>query len=159
MLGHQYERKRSFSARARIEKKVTSIRRDEGDADKLAVAIMAPFEKANFTLETPPAAISDRFGLGLKASSLRYAEFAGIFRRANKLRRPLPNSVTDFLSEQRRRGYLVTSIPVEELAAMKPAQEHYTGDGCPNSFCGEFKMIRKGTSLLCTVCGARTGDD
>ena len=36
LLGHQYERKRSFSAKAKVEKRVPSIRHDEGDADKLA---------------------------------------------------------------------------------------------------------------------------
>jgi hypothetical protein len=159
LLGHQYERKRSFSARAKIERKVPSIRRDEGDADKLAAAIMAPFDKANFTLEMTTAAIGSRFGLGPKASSKRYNEFAGIYRRANNLKRPLPKGVSDFLSEQRRRGYIVKSLPSEEIAAMKPAQDHYTGDACPNPLCGEFKMLRNGTALRCAVCGAATGDE
>jgi len=159
LLGHQYERKRSFSDRAKIEKRVPSIRRDEGDADKLAVAIMAPFERANFTLETTAAAIGGRFGLGPTASSKRYTEFAGIYRRANNLKRPLPKGVSDFLSEQRRRGFVVKSLPPEEIAAMKPAQDRYTGDACPNSFCGEFKMVRNGTAARCAACGATTGDE
>lgn len=159
LLGHQYERKRSFSAKAKIVKKVPSIRRDEGDADKLAAAIMAPFDKANFTLETTPAAIANRFGLGPKASSIRCGEFAGIYRRANNLKRPLPKGVSDFLSEQRRRGYLVTSLPPEEVAAMKPVQDQYTGDACPNPSCGEFKMVRNGTAMRCAACGSATGDD
>jgi Zn-dependent peptidase ImmA (M78 family) len=159
LLGHQYERKRSVAARATAEKKVPSIRWDEGDADKLAVAIIAPFHKANFALETTPAQIATRFGLSSRAASRRYDEFAGIYRRANKLRRPLPKGVSDFLTEQRRRGFIVTSLPVDEIAAIKPQQHSYTGDACPNPNCGQFKMMRNGTSLRCDSCGSATGDD
>ena len=121
LLGHQHERKRSLGAQAKVERRVPSIRRDEGDADKLAVAIMAPFHKADFTLETSAVEIGARFGLGPKASSKRCEEFAGMYRRANKVRRPLPKGVSDFLAEQRRRGYVVTSLPAEEIEAIKPS--------------------------------------
>jgi Zn-dependent peptidase ImmA (M78 family) len=159
LLGHQYERKRSFSAQAKVEKKVLSIRKDEIAANKLAVAIMAPFHKAEFTLETTPAQIASRSGLSPKAASIRYDEFARIYRRANNLRRSLPTSVADFLVEQRRRGFVVTSLPDEEIAAIKPKRVSYTGDACPNPDCGQFKMVRNGTSMRCDACGSVTGDD
>src|SRR5262249_45981675 len=120
---------------------------------------MAPFYKADFTLETSEAAIGTRFGLGPKASSRRREEFAGMYRRANKLRRPLPKGVSDFLAEQRRRGYVVKSLPEEEIEAIKPEHQSYTGDACPNPMCGEFKMVRCGTSMRCEACGTVTGDD
>ena len=157
--GHQYERKRSFSAQAQAEKRVHSIRKDEGDADKLAIAIMAPLQKADFSLEVAPEEIGRRFGLSAKASTLRYEEFAGMFRRANGLRRPLPNGVADFLTEQRRRGYFVTSLPPEEIASIKPKQDCYTGDVCPNPACGQFSMVRTGAALRCEACGCALGDD
>jgi Zn-dependent peptidase ImmA (M78 family) len=159
VLRHQYERKRSFGAQALAERKVYTIRTDEGDANKLAAAIMAPYHKANFSLQMTPAQIADRFGLSLPAAARRYNEFARIYRRANNLRRPLPSGVADFLAEQRRRGYVVTSLPADEVAAIKPAQNSYTGDPCPNPNCGQFKMVRNGTSLRCEACGAATGDE
>jgi hypothetical protein len=159
LLGHQYERKRSFAVQAKMEKRAPSIRRDETDADKLAVAIMAPFRKAQFTLETTPTQIGLRFGLSSTAASRRYQEFAGIYRRANNIKRPLPKGVSDFLLEQRRRGYAVTSLPENEITAIKIKQACYTGDPCPNPTCGEFKMVRNGTSTRCDACGSVTSDD
>jgi len=159
VLGHQYERKRSFSQQAQREKRVPSIGRDEGDANRLAVAIMAPFHKAGFTLEMTSGQIGSRFGLGLKASSVRYDEFAQMYRRANNLRRPIPKGIVDFLTEQRRRGFVVTSLPEEEVASFKPFHQSYTGDACPNPNCGAFKMIRNGTGMRCDICGAAPGDD
>jgi Zn-dependent peptidase ImmA (M78 family) len=86
LFGHQYERKRSSTAQAQVEKRVPSIRKDETDADKLAISIMAPLHKAEFTLQTTQAQIAARFGLSSKAASRRYNEFAALFRRANKLK-------------------------------------------------------------------------
>lgn len=159
VLGHQRERKRSFTARAQMEKKVPSIGRDEGDANKLTVAIMAPFHKAAFTLEMTSEEIASRFGLSPKAASTRYDEFAQLYRRAHNLRRQIPKSIVDFLTEQRRRGYVVTSLPQDEVSAFKPVQSCYTGDACPNPNCRQFKMIRVGTYTKCDACGAKTGEE
>lgn len=158
LLGHQHERKRSSTAQARTEKRVPSIRKDEENADKLAVSIMAPLHKAEFTLQTTQGQIAARFGLSSTAASRRYDEFAALFRKANKLRRPLPKGVADFLAEQRRRGYVVTSLPDEEIAPFKPRHVDYTGDACPNPDCGQFKMVRHGTAMRCEACKTVTGD-
>jgi hypothetical protein len=159
LLGHQYERKRSFAAQARSEKRVPSIRKDEDDADGLTAAIMAPLHRADFTLETTPDQIASRFNLSRRAALIRHDTFARMYRKANNLRRPLPKGVADFLTEQRRRGYVVTSLPAEEIAAIKPKENCYIGDACPNPACGEFKMVRNGTSARCEACGCVTGDD
>jgi hypothetical protein len=159
LLRHQHERKRGLSALSRAEKRVDSIRKDENDADHLAAALMAPYHKAAFTPETTPNQIAQRFKLSQKAAEIRHAEFSRIYRRANNLKRPLPKGVADFLHEQRRRGYVVTSLPPEEIAAIQPAHIRFTGDACPNSECGQFTMVRNGTSLQCISCGARSGED
>jgi hypothetical protein len=158
ILGHQFERKRSFDNRAKGERRVPSIRSDETDANKLAGALMAPYAPAGFTLETTPADIAAKFALSPRAAAIRHQELAGMYRRAKGLRRPLPSGVVDFLTEQKRRGHVVTSLPAEEIIAAKPDHSSYTGDSCPNPMCGEFKMMRNGTSCRCAACGCITGD-
>jgi Zn-dependent peptidase ImmA (M78 family) len=116
ILDHKHERKRRFSPPTKFEKRIRSIRQDDEDAYKLAAAIMAPFHKANFKLETKTTEISDRFGLGTTASSIRYEEFARLYRRAHNLPRPVPQGIVDFLGEQRRRGFIVKTIPDDEVA-------------------------------------------
>lgn len=159
LLGHQHERKRSFSEQARAERRVTSIRIDEDDANRLTAAIMAPFHRADFTLTTTADELMKRFGLSARAAALRADEMSGIYRRLYNLPRPLPPGVIDFLAGKRREGYKVTSLPPIEVAAIQPRQPKYTGESC--RICGEFKMIRVGTHLKCDVksCGALSGDD
>jgi hypothetical protein len=160
LLGHKQERRRSLGDQGRLERRIVpEIRRDETEANRLTAAIMAPYHKANFTLDTTPAEIARRFNLSAPAAKARHDEFARMYRRDNNIRRPLPRGVSDFLVEQRRRGYLVTALPSDETAAMQLQQPLYTGDPCPNSSCGEFRMIRNGTASRCEVCGAQTGDD
>jgi Zn-dependent peptidase ImmA (M78 family) len=78
-LDHQFERKRSLSGTAIAEKRVTSIRRDETQANKLAAAIIAPFHRAEFTLSTTAQQLMTRFGLSLSAAMRRIEEMAGDF--------------------------------------------------------------------------------
>jgi|ERR1039458_288667 Zn-dependent peptidase ImmA (M78 family) len=158
-LDHQFERKRSLFGHAITEMRVASIRRDEKQANKLAACIIAPFHRSDFSLTTTAGRLMERFGLSSPAASIRIEEMAGIFRRLNKLPRPLPPGVVDFLAARRRDGHTVTSLPSAEVAAMQVRQPVYTGDACP--ICGGFKMIRVGTMMKCDLesCGAVTGDD
>lgn len=158
ILRHRHVRNRSQGQRAKTERTVSSIRRDEDEANKLTATLMAPFHRAEFTTETTPEQIANRFGLSNKAAVRRHEELGKLYRQANNLRRPLPKGVADFLIEQRRRGYVVTSLPTDEISAFKPVQECYTGDPCPNPTCGQFTMVRNGTSTRCNTCGAVTGD-
>jgi Zn-dependent peptidase ImmA (M78 family) len=159
LLNHQFERKRSFSMQAAVEKRVASIRHDETDADRLAAAIISPFHRANFTLDTTAQQLARRFGLSAAAASARHATLSRIYRRRYNLPRPLPAGVIDFLAKRQREGHAVTSLPTEDVAALQVRRPTYTGDSCP--FCGAFKMIRVGLHLKCDSvdCGTRTGDD
>jgi hypothetical protein len=158
-LDHQFERKRSLFGQAIAEMRVTSIRRDEKQANKLAASILAPFHRSDFSLTTTAGQLMERFGLSSHSASIRIEEMAGIFRRLNKLPRPLPPGVIDFLAARRRDGYTVTSLPSVDVATMQVRRPVYTGDACP--ICGGFKMIRVGTRMECDSesCGAVTGDD
>jgi Zn-dependent peptidase ImmA (M78 family) len=159
LLNHQHERKRSFSYRAKLEKKIPSIRRDESSADRLGAALIAPSHRASFGLETTVQQIMQRFGLSAPAASKRHETLSRIYRRQYNLPRPLPPGVIDFLAGQHRAGHKVTSLPREDIAAVRVRRPLYTGDPCP--ICGAFKMIRVGLHLKCDseTCGAHTGDD
>jgi Zn-dependent peptidase ImmA (M78 family) len=154
---HQHTRKRGIAVSA-FEKKVPTIKRDERQADKLAAAILAPFHRCEFTLATTSEQLAERFGLSDRMASIRVSELAGIYRRRHNIKKDIPAGIIDFLTEQRRRGYVVTSLPANEASAFTPVQNCYTGDACPNRNCGEFKMVRNGTSARCEVCGTATGD-
>jgi Zn-dependent peptidase ImmA (M78 family) len=155
---HQYMRKRGIAV-SRFERNVPAIKRDERQADKLAAAILAPFHRSEFTLATTSQQLAQRFGLSARMASNRAKELAGIYRRQHNIKKDLPGFIIDFLAEQRRRGYVVTSLSEEDVSAFKPIQSCYTGDACPNLNCGEFRMVRNGTSTRCEVCGTITGAD
>jgi Zn-dependent peptidase ImmA (M78 family) len=159
VLNHQHERKRSFSAQAALERKVWSIGRDETEANRLAAAIIAPFHRANFSLDTTILQLMERFGLSSLAATARIETLSRIYRRRHNIPRPLPAGVVDFLAKQRREGYQVTSLPDVDVVALRVRKPVYTGDACP--LCGAFKMIRVGLHMKCDseTCGARTGDD
>lgn len=159
LLNHHHERKRSFSAQARIEKKVPSIRGDEMQADRLGAALIAPFHRANFTLDTTTQYLQSRFGLSASAAGTRHETLSRIYRRQYNLPRPLPAGVIDFLAKQRREGHSVTSLLPQDIAALQLRRPSYTGDACP--ICGAFKMIRVGLHMKCdnATCSAETGDD
>jgi Zn-dependent peptidase ImmA (M78 family) len=157
-LFHQHTRKRGIAV-GPFERRVSSIRRDEGQADKLAAALLAPFHRAAFNLSTTAAQLADRFGLSASMSKARVEELGGIYRRRYNIQRELPPGVVDFLVARRAEGYPITSVPSVDMVAMRVRAPKYEGESCPNPKCGEFKMIRCGTHLRCDVCGARTGDD
>jgi Zn-dependent peptidase ImmA (M78 family) len=159
LLNHQHERKRSFSRQAAFEKKIPSIRSDESEADRLAAAIISPFHKANFSLSTTIEQVKERFDLSEPAAKARLQTLSRIYRRRYNLPRPLPPGVIDLLAQRRREGHIVTSLPPEEIVAIRVRRPEYTGDACP--VCGAFKMIRVGLHMKCDspTCGARTGDD
>ena len=142
LLNHQHERKRSFSPQAAFEKKITSIRRDESEANRLAAAIISPFHRANFSLNTTAEQVKHRFDLSDSAARARLETLSRIYRRLYNLPRPLPPGVVDLLSQRRREGYTVASLPPQDIVAIRIRQPEYTGDACP--VCGAFKMIRVG---------------
>jgi Zn-dependent peptidase ImmA (M78 family) len=107
LYDHQFRRKRSIAGNPITELRVSSIRRDEVHANKLAASILAPYHCAEFSLRTTDRDLMARFGLSAAAAAKRYDEMAGIFRRSKNLPRKLPPGVIDFLAARRREGYAV----------------------------------------------------
>jgi Zn-dependent peptidase ImmA (M78 family) len=155
-LNHRQTRNRSSVSR-NIEKIAQTIRRDETQAHKFAAALLAPFNRANFSLQTTAQQVAIKFGISLPAAEQRIEEFARIYRRQNGLPRPLPPSVIDFLKAAEKKGYVAkNSTFADTISAFEPSPR-YEGDACPN--CNEFKLIRSGIRRKCDGCGAITGDD
>ena len=129
---------------------------DEIATNRLTAAVLAPFEKAEYTLGMNADDIQQKFGLSREAATKRLKEYERMFRRKSGTRRELPPGVTDFLLHQKRKGHHVTSI--SDIEASSPrSDKHYDGDPCP--CCNEFALVREGLSRKCQNCGARTGDD
>jgi hypothetical protein len=129
--------------------------KDEAGANRLTASLLAPFDKANFKPGTTVDDVRNRFGLSHEAAKRRLVEFERIYRAKHGLRRPLPPGVIDFLVEQKRKGYRVTSLDAE--APVPRPQTQFDGDPCPS--CGALKLVRNGLGRKCECCGARSGDD
>jgi len=61
-----------------------------------------------------PEQISARFDISLTAATVRAKELARMHRRATGQLRELPKGVAEFLKEQKRKGFHVTSVKIEE---------------------------------------------
>lgn len=134
----------------------SSTNRDEAHANRLTASLIAPFDMADFKPGMTMADIQKRFHLSEPAAKKRLEEFERIYRRRNGIRRPLPAGVVDFLVEQERKGFKVTSLG--ELEYLRPKAEwRYEGDPCPA--CQNFTLIREGIGVRCDTCQARPGDD
>ena len=57
-----------------------------------------------------PEEIAARFDISLSAAKVRAKELDRLERRATGKLRPLPTSIADFLRDQKRKGFNVTSI-------------------------------------------------
>lgn len=150
ILSHKETRLRASAA---ISRRGAS---DEIEAHRLTASIIAPFEKADFTLDTSIEDIQDRFGLSRQAAAKRLEEFQRLYRRKHGLPRPLPPGIIDFLIAQKRKGHPVTSVDIPPELAPRAAAK-YEGDPCP--CCLKFTLIRNALSMSCDTCGTRTGDD
>jgi hypothetical protein len=129
---------------------------DEADAHRLTASLIAPFDKADFSLDSTLEDVQSRFGLSRAAAARRLEELQRMFRRKHGISRPLPPGVVDFLAAQKRKGYPVTSLDNVQIALPRD-QKKYEGDPCPT--CCEFALVRNGLRMTCDHCGARTGDD
>jgi hypothetical protein len=61
-----------------------------------------------------PEEIAERFDITLPAARARATEFARMQRRLTGKLRQLPPSVANFLREQKRKGFQVTSVDLDE---------------------------------------------
>jgi hypothetical protein len=57
-----------------------------------------------------PEQIADRFDISLSAARIRAEELDRMASRALGKKRPLPASIADFLRDQKRKGFNVTSV-------------------------------------------------
>jgi IrrE N-terminal-like domain len=154
ILKHKETRLRAAPSARRFAS--PEINRDEIDTNRLAANILAPFDKADFKPGMTANDIQERFGLSLQAATRRLVEFERMFRRKHGIPRQLPAGIIDFLSEQKRKGYPVTSL--DSVRALIPnPQKQYEGDPCPS--CKEFTLVRVGLLMKCDRCGARTDED
>jgi len=158
-LNHQRTRNRSSSSSTlrSVEKIAQTIRRDEAQAHRFAAALLAPFHRANFSLQTTAQQVALRFDISLDAANRRIEEFTRIYRRLNGLARPLPSSVIDFLKAAQRKGHMVKNPALANFISALGPSPRYEGDPCPN--CGKFNLVRSGLGMNCDGCGAITGDD
>ena len=72
---------------------------DEKQANSFAAAFLAPFHLSNMDLETSAADIAEYFQIGLKAAEIRLPLLRRLYRIANGIQRPLPDSVIKFLAQ------------------------------------------------------------
>jgi hypothetical protein len=152
---HEGVRYRAHAA----QRKILSARsgRDEYEANRLTACILAPFDKANFKPGMTVDDVAIRFGLSREAAKIRLEEFERLYRRQRGTRRQLPPGIVDFLAEQKRKGFRVTSLPDEHCDLLPTPQPCFEGDPCPS--CGEFALVRAGVGRTCRQCGAQLGDD
>lgn len=90
------------------ERTVARVRFQEAEARRLAAIILAPEY-----LVPNPATVEELisgFGLSNEAAIYRRDEIDQVRRRRAGIARGVPTSIADFLREQKRRGYPVTSI-------------------------------------------------
>lgn len=104
-LGHGGIRNRSLVKTA-AERFAAEVKREEGEARRLAAMILAPAHlvQPTDTIED----ISRRFGISLEAAGFRREEVNELDRRALNRPRELPQNVIDYLKEAKRRGQTVT---------------------------------------------------
>jgi hypothetical protein len=61
-----------------------------------------------------PEEIAKRFDISLPAARVRAKELARIQRRATGQLRELPQGIVDYLRDQQRRGFRVTSVDTKK---------------------------------------------
>lgn len=103
LRGHTRLRHRNVSGRL-IEKIAPSIRRDERQAHRLAAAMVAPAYKVDDPLAVTAAELAARFNIPFSAAEIRKTELERLYRRANRILRPLPEKGAKYLEEAKRRN-------------------------------------------------------
>jgi hypothetical protein len=105
-LGHIGPRYRRHPTRGKIH--CPEEKRDEHEARQLAALLLAPTALAKEC--SSPEDIAGRFHLSGEASDYRWEEVQRSMRRESGRPRELPPGVIDFLREQKRKGFRVTSL-------------------------------------------------
>jgi Zn-dependent peptidase ImmA (M78 family) len=104
LLKHEGQLNRS-QVKSAAEVSVRRIVNQESEARRLAPRILAP---EHLVPEGPSIEdIMMMFGLSHEAAAIRKDEIEGVRRRRRGEKRPLPQSIIDFLKEAKRRGHPV----------------------------------------------------
>jgi Zn-dependent peptidase ImmA (M78 family) len=101
IMGHTGLLNRS-TVKSASEIAVGRIRHQESETRRLAPVLLAP--EHQIPEQGVVDALMDQHGLSAEAAGYRSAEIESIRRRRRCEKRPLPNSVVDFLREAKRRG-------------------------------------------------------
>jgi hypothetical protein len=109
-LGHTGPRYRRHQSQDQIFSRTE--KRDEHEARLLAALLLAPTHLAKACAS--PEEIAERFFLSEEASEYRWQEIERHRRHETGRKRELPPGVVDFLREQKRKGYKVTSLEDED---------------------------------------------
>jgi Zn-dependent peptidase ImmA (M78 family) len=109
-LGHTGPRYRRHPTQGKIY--CRAEKRDEHEARQFAGLLLAPTGLAKHC--SSPEEIAERFYLSREASEYRWDEVQRFKRRESGKPRELPPGVIDFLREQKRKGFRVTSLENED---------------------------------------------
>jgi len=109
-LGHIGPRYRRHPTQGKIY--CPEEKRDEHEARQLAALLLAPTALAKKCSSSEE--IAERFYLSGEASDYRWDEVQRSVRRESGRPRDLPPGVIDFLREQKRKGFRVTSLNDED---------------------------------------------
>jgi Zn-dependent peptidase ImmA (M78 family) len=109
-LGHTGPRFRRHPSQGRIHRRAE--KRDEHEARQLASLLLAPTNLAKHCSSSDE--IAERFYLSGEASEYRWNEIQRFTRRESGKPRELPPGVINFLREQKRKGFKVTSLKNED---------------------------------------------
>lgn len=126
-LGHTRTRHRSVAGveGREIEKIAPTIKRDEFQASRFAAAFRAPYHLANYQPGMTAHDLAQKFNLTVRAADIRLEQIEKMYRRENKISRPLP--------------------------PMPAAKQQYERIACSN--CKNFTMLRSGPIIKCDTCG------
>jgi len=160
VLEHEGRRFRRLQRKA-YERSTPNIRRNEREAESFAAFFLAPDH-----LTSASDSISDlqrKFGLSRRAAEIRKSELEADARRAKGERRPLPNSIVDFLEQARAKGYRVTSLPPKPQETSQTEEKRVGTVGSATVVedkeicidCGNFTLRKMGLQMICETCGKR----
>lgn len=127
--------------------------KEESEANRFAGAFLIPAHLVKSPLTTTAKELAQKFNVSEQVAEIRLEVLQRMFRRKHGIPRPLPGNVIDFL----RHGGGSKALEIHEKTYGRNREVKFEGDPCPNPKCGEFAMVRRGTSFKCELCGTETG--
>jgi Zn-dependent peptidase ImmA (M78 family) len=132
---------------------------DESEANRFAAAFLCPSDRANYVPGMTADQLAEKFDVSLEVARIRLEVLKRMYYRKNRIPRPLPKGVVDFLKAAERKGRPSESLELHERTYGKLVELKFEGEQCPNPACREFTLVRHGTYMQCARCNTKTGDD